>query len=264
MFQENCLVVVIDSKKRKYIFELKKDGVFHYHKGQIKHNDIIGKNQGCIVYSSQNEKLLVLKPTLTDYILFKLKRAGQIIYPKDIGQILVLGDIFSGAKVFECGTGSGALTLFLLRAVGESGIVISCDIRQDMLEVAKKNIENYYKKPTEEIKNLKLLNLDFKQQIPEENNFDRAIIDIPDPWEILENLYKILAPSGLAVFWLPTVLQVFKLVDTVEESFSSKFILEDIYETIQREWQKKQQSLRPKDRMVAHTGFLIIFRKLSL
>lgn len=263
MFQENSLVIVIDAKKRKYIFELKKDGIFHYHRGQIKHNDIIGKNEGCIVYSSKNEKLLVLKPTLTDYILFKLKRGGQIIYPKDIGQILVLADIFEGAKVFECGTGSGALTLFLLRAVGENGKVISCDIREDMLDIAKKNIENYYKKPIEEIKNFKLLNLDFKQRLPEENNFDRVIIDIPDPWTVLAHVYEILVPSGLAAFWLPTVLQVFTLIDTIEKNFSEKFILQDIYETLQREWQKKQQSLRPKDRMVAHTGFLIILRKIS-
>ncbi len=262
MFQENSLVIVIDTKKRKYIFELKKDGVFHYHRGQIKHNDIIGKSEGCIIYSSKNERLLVLKPTLADYILFKLKRGGQIIYPKDIGQILVLGDVFEGAKVFECGTGSGALTLFLLRAVGEKGKVVSCDNRDDMLKIAKKNIEDYYKKPIEEIKNIKLLNFDFKQQLPEDI-FDRVIIDIPDPWTVLVNVYKILDFSGLAIFWLPTVLQVFTLIDTIEKEFSDKFILQDIYETLQREWQKKQKSLRPKDRMVAHTGFLIILRKCS-
>lgn len=261
MFKEKDFVLLVDRKNKKHIIELKKDGVFHHHKGKINHNDIIGKVPGFFVYSSHNERFLVLKPTLTDFVLHKLKRGGQIIYPKDIGQILVLGDIYKSAKVFECGCGSGALTLFLLQTVGDEGKVYSVDIRQDMYEIAKKNIETYYKKPIEEIKNLELKIMDFKKEIPKDN-FDRAIIDIPDPWEVLENITKILSPGGIVLFWLPTVLQVFTLIDTVEKNFTTKFFVEGIYETLQREWQKKQQSLRPKDRMVAHTGFLIILRKL--
>lgn len=261
MFQEKDFALLIDTKGRKYILKLAKDNVFSFHKGQVKHNDIIGKPEGCIVFSSLNEKLLVLRPTLTEFILYGLNRKGQIIYPKDIAQILVLLDIFPGAKVFECGCGSGALTLFLLRAVGQTGKVVSADIREDMISTAKGNIEQYYGKTIEEITNLELKLMDFKQECPQEQ-FDRVIIDILDPWEVVGNVEKILLPSGIAGFWLPTVLQVFSLVDTIEKNFSNSFTLQGIYETLQREWEKNQLSLRPKHRMVAHTGFLIVYRKV--
>lgn len=261
MFKENDFVLLIDTKGRKYVIKLTSGGVFSFHKGQVYHNDIIGKPEGCIVYSSLNEKLLLLKPTLAEFVLYKLDRKGQIVYPKDVAQILVLADIFPGAKVFECGCGSGALTLYLLRAVGEGGKVVSVDIRQDMVDVAKKNVEEYYNKPVQEIKNIEFKIADIKEMQIEEN-FDRVIIDILDPWEIVEKIEKILLPSGIAVFWLPTVLQVFNLVDTIEKKLKDKFVLQGIYETLQREWEKNQLSLRPKHRMVAHTGFLIVYRKI--
>ncbi|MCX7715946.1 MAG: methyltransferase domain-containing protein, partial [Endomicrobia bacterium] len=192
----------------------------------------------------------------------QIVRKGQIIYPKDIGQILVLADIFPGAKVFECGCGSGALTLFLLRAVGQQGKVVAMDVREDMIHTTKKNIENYYNKNITEFGNFELILMDFKQSQIEEK-FDRVIIDILDPWEVIDKIEKILLPSGIVVFWLPTVLQVFNLIDTIEKNFSSSFFLQGVYETLQREWEKNQLSLRPKHRMVAHTGFLIVYRKKS-
>lgn len=263
MFKENDFVLLIDTKTRKYFIELKKDAVFSFHRGQLSHNDLIGKPEGCIVYSSMNEKLIAVKPTLMEYNLYKLKRGGQIIYPKDIAQILVLTDIFPGAKVFECGCGSGALSLYILRAIGEEGKLLAVDIREDMLSIAKENIEHFYKKSIQEIKNLELKLEDIKKLQPTENYFDRAVIDILDPWEVLDKVYQMLKPSGLASFWLPTVLQVFNLVDKIEKEFQEKILIQGIYETLQREWRKKELSLRPKDRMVAHTGFLIVVRKIS-
>lgn len=262
MLKENDIVIAVDTKGKKYVFELKKDGIFSFHKGKILHNELIGKPDGCIVYSSMSEKLIILRPTLMEYNLYRLKRGGQIIYPKDVGQILVLADIFSGANVFECGCGSGALSLYILRAIGENGKLVAADVREDMLEIAKKNIEEYYKKPIEEFKNLELKLLDLKQaQLPSEY-FDRVIIDINDPWEVVEKIYYTLKPSGVACFWLPTVLQVFNLTDKIEKEFQDKIFIQGIYETLQREWRKKEISLRPKDRMVAHTGFLIVIRKI--
>lgn len=261
MFKEKDIVLLVDTKGRKYICQLVPNGIFFFHKGQVNHNDIIGKPEGCIIYSSLNEKLLVLKPTLMEFLLYGLNRKGQIIYPKDIGQILVLLDVYPGAKVFECGCGSGAMTLCLLRAVGETGKVVSVDIREDMISTAKENIEWYYGKPINEIVNLELRHMDFKQTIPE-GQYDRVVIDILDPWEVVGNVEKILLSSGIAGFWLPTVLQVFNLVDTVEKNFSKSFVLQGIYEILQREWEKNQLSLRPKHRMVAHTGFLIVYRKI--
>jgi tRNA (adenine57-N1/adenine58-N1)-methyltransferase len=261
MLKEGNLVLLFDKKGKKYLISLKKEGVFEFHKGKIFHSDILKRKVGETVESSKGEELLILRPTLEDFVMKKLKRISQIIYPKDVGQILVLGDIFPGAKVLEAGTGSGAQTLYLIRAVGDKGKVISIDEREDMIKTAKENIEKFYQKKIKEIKNLELLakNLkDFKGK-----NFDRVILDMVDPWNYLEKVKEILKPGGILICWLPTVLQVFNLVDKIEKEFSTDFKFKGIFETLQREWQKREKALRPKDRMVAHTGFLILFWRLK-
>jgi len=260
MFKEGDFVLLVDRKNRKYIIELKKDTYSSFHFGKVQHNDIIDKNPS-FVFSSNSEKLLVLKPTTKDFVLYKLKRKSQIIYPKDVGQILVLSDIFNAKSVFECGCGSGALTMWLLQAKKDETKLVSIDCREDMVELAKKNIETYFKKPIEEIKNFVLEVKKLEEVDYEENTFDRVILDVTEPWLNLEKITKILSSYGILLCWLPTVLQVFNLIDEVEKKYSEHFYLEGIYETLQREWQKNQLALRPKDRMVAHTGFLIIFRK---
>ena len=260
MFKEGDFVLLVDRKNRKYIIELKKDTYSSFHFGKVQHNDIIGKNPS-FVFSSGGEKLLVLKPTTKDFVLYKLKRKSQIIYPKDVGQILVLSDIFNAKSVFECGCGSGALTMWLLQAKKDETKLVSIDCREDMVELAKKNIETYFKKPIEEIKNFVLEVKKLEEVDYEENTFDRVILDVTEPWLYLDKITKILSSYGILLCWLPTVLQVFNLIDEIEKKYSEHFYLEGIYETLQREWQKNQLALRPKDRMVAHTGFLIVFRK---
>jgi tRNA (adenine57-N1/adenine58-N1)-methyltransferase len=193
--------------------------------------------------------------------LKKIKRISQIIYPKDVGQIFVLADIFNGAKVLECGTGSGALTLYLIRAVGEKGKIFSIDEREDMIKVAKENIETFYQKKINKIKNLVLKRENLSNL--KEKNFDRIILDLPNPWDYLKKIKEILKDGGILACWLPTIIQVFNLLEKIEKNFPNDFDLEGIYETLQREWQKKDIALRPKDRMVAHTGFLIILRKIK-
>lgn len=261
MLKEGTLVCLLDSKKKKYLISLKKGGVFEFHRGKVFHDEILKKDWGEEITSSKGEKILILKPRLADFVLKKLKRNSQIIYPKDTGQILVWGDIFPGAKVLECGTGSGALTCYLIRAVGEKGKIISIDERADMIETAKNNIEKFFQKKIEKIKNLVLKN----QRLEEvkEKNFDRIILDLPEPWRYLAKIKEILKNGGILICWLPTVLQIFYLIEEVEKKFKNDFELEGIMEFLQREWQKKERSLRPKDRMVAHTGFLILFYKLN-
>lgn len=260
MPKEGDLILLIDKKGKKYLISLKKEGVFEFHKGKILHDEILKKEIGEKIKSSKGEELLILKPTLEDFVMKKLKRISQIIYPKDVGQILVLGDIFEGAKVLEAGTGSGALTLYLIRAVGEKGKIVSIDEREDMIKVAKENIEKFYQKKVEDIKNLKLEVSNLKDI--KENDFDRVILDMPDPWNYLGKAKEILKPGGILICWLPTVLQAFNLVEKVEKEFKEDFKLKGIFETLQREWQKRERALRPKDRMVAHTGFLLLFWKI--
>jgi tRNA (adenine57-N1/adenine58-N1)-methyltransferase catalytic subunit len=259
--KEGDLVLLKDKKDKKYIFKLEKGKTFSFHRGKIAHDEILNKKIGKKIVSSKGEELLVLKPTLRDFVLKKLKRISQIIYPKDAGQILVLADIFEGAKVLEAGTGSGALTLYLIRTVGEKGKVVSIDEREDMIENAKKNIEEFYQKKIEEIKNLILRKQNLKEI--EERDFDRVILDFKDPWNYLQKVKEVLKEGGILACWLPTILQVFELTEKVEKEFQNDFILEGIFETLQREWQKRKMALRPKDRMVAHTGFLVIFRKIN-
>jgi tRNA (adenine57-N1/adenine58-N1)-methyltransferase len=257
MLSENELVMLVDRKGKKYIIELKKGKSFEFHKGKVMHDEILKKGIGERVLTSTGEELLILKPMLADFVLKKLKRASQIIYPKDIGQILVLADVFNAAKVLEVGTGSGALTLYLLKAA--KGKVVSIDEREDMIKTATKNIEAFYGKKLREIKNLTLKKENLANL--KEKGFDRIILDLPNPWDYLEKIKEILNDGGIVACWLPTVMQVFKLVDSIEKD--SSFVLTGIYETLQREWQKRDIALRPKDRMIAHTGFLIVFRKIK-
>ncbi len=258
MFKENELVILIDPKNRTYLLKLKKGGRFSFHGGTIFHDEILKKKEGEIIQSSKGIELLIFRPTIAEYIL-KLKRKTTIIYPKDIAQIIFLGDIFSGAKVFEAGTGSGALTLALLQAVGKRGVVVSYEKRKEFLELAKSHIENYLKaNKQKDFGKLVLKNKDIEKGV-EEKNFDRVILDLPEPWKVLDQVEKILKPGGFFLSWLPTVLQVFKLV---EEAKKRKFYLKGIYEFLERKWKKEGKSLRPEDRMVAHTGFLLIFRKI--
>jgi tRNA (adenine57-N1/adenine58-N1)-methyltransferase len=257
MLSENELVMLVDRKGKKYIIELKKGKSFEFHKGKVMHDEILKKDVGERVLTSAGEELLILKPTLAEFVLKKLKRVSQIIYPKDIGQILVLADVFNAAKVLEVGTGSGALTLYLLKAA--KGKVISIDEREDMIKTATKNIEAFYGKKLKEIKNLTLKKENLANL--KEKGFDRIILDLPNPWDYLEKIKEILNDGGIVACWLPTAMQVFKLVDSIEKDVS--FVLTGIYETLQREWQKRDIALRPKDRMIAHTGFLIVFRKIK-
>jgi len=131
-----------------------------------------------------------------------------------------------------------------------------------MIETTKENIEKFYQKKIKEIKNLILKKINLKEI--KERNFDRVILDMVDPWNYLQKVKEVLKEGGILACWLPTVLQIFNLIEKAEKEFKNDFELEGIFETLQREWQKRGRSLRPKDRMVAHTGFLIIFRKIKI
>lgn len=259
IFEEEDLALLIDSKGRKYLVSLKKDATFSFHKGYVQFNDIIGKNDGVRVCSSMGEKLYVFKPTLEEYIL-KMKRGAQIIYPKDISRIIALLDIFPGAKVFEAGTGSGALTLYLLRAVGEKGKIVSYEKRKDFHETAKVNIEKFMKNKS--YGELILENKDISEGI-DEKDFDRAILDLTEPWLFLDKVIDALNPGGIIGCYLTTVLQIYSLMEEFDKKFYERLYKIGIFEILERKWEKEGLSLRPALRMVAHTGFIVVFRKLS-
>ncbi|MCX7720359.1 MAG: tRNA (adenine-N1)-methyltransferase [Dictyoglomus thermophilum] len=246
-------IILLDNKKR-YLIQVEREKVFHFHKGYIKHEDIIGIEEGSIVKSSQGANLLVLRPTYSDFIL-EMPRGAQIIYPKDIATILVFADIYPGARVLEAGIGSGALTIALLQAVGETGTVISYEIREDFAKRALANIENFLGRRENHILRLK----DIYEEI-EDENIDRIILDLPEPWRAIDKVLKALRPGGIFLAYTPTIIQAQKTVEALKATKS--FVLIETIETLLRPWQIEGLSVRPFHRMVAHTAFLTIARKI--
>jgi len=259
MLKENQIIELIDEKGKKYLIKLEKGKEFAFHKGKVLHNEILTKKEGDFVFSSKKEKLLIFSPPLRDFVL-KMKRGAQIIYPKDMGPILIYGDIFPGAKVLEAGIGSGALTIALLRAVGKNGVVISYEKREDFIKIAQKNIENFFKKVKNAGERGKLIikKGDVYEKI-EEKDFDRVIFDLAEPWRAIDNAQKALKPGGILICYNPTVIQIEKVAREIKRK---NFYLEGIYEFLMRGWDINEKSFRPQHRMVAHTGFIVVARKL--
>lgn len=258
-FKAGQIVELIDSKGRRYVFRLKKNEKFHFHQGFVLHNEIIGKEPGCKLTTSKGREVLIF-PATTSIFTLKMKRGAQIIYPKDIGAILILADIFSGLKILEAGTGSGALTIYLLKIAGAKGKIISYEQRKDFLEIAKKNIKDYFGRLPE---NLTLRQRDiYKQGIKKEDkNLDRVILDLPEPWRALLCVKDALKPGGLLVVYNPTVQQMLRVKKEMDKI--KGFFFEGMYEVLQREWKIEELSMRPKDRMIAHTGFILLARRMS-
>lgn len=263
--KEGELVHLIDKKDKRYKIALKAGASFSFSRGTISHDDIIGLEEGSTIESSLGEKILIVRPTLAEYIS-KMRKGSQIIYPKDVAAILMLADIFPGAKVLEAGTGSGALTMALLRSVGRAGKVVSYERRGDFLEIARKNIETFFDKvesagregsgkPVLKEKNI--------YEGIEEKELDRIILDLSEPWRVLKHVEKSLRNGGILLCYNPTVLQIYKLSRRLKLKYEQSFRVMGIYEVGLREWEIKGRSMRPELRMIAHTGFIFVARKCS-
>ena len=254
-FQEGDLALLIDRKGRRYLLTLEKEGTFHTHVGTLPHKEIIGRDQGEWFHTSHGQGLLALKPTLGDYVL-EMPRGSQVIYPKDLGNILVMADIFPGATVVEAGLGSGALTTTLLRAVGEGGRVITYEVREDMVRKAMANIESLVPNSS----NHTLTMGDIYQGI-QERDVDRVVLDVPEPWHAVPHAAQALAMGGILLSFLPTILQVHRLMDALTED--SRFQLFETVEVLLRPWSVTHRSVRPAHRMVAHSGFITTARRCA-
>ena len=246
----------VDRKGRQYPLTLCAGKVFQFSGEKIPHDEIIGQEDGATVTLSRGTKFIVLKPTLSEYIL-KMPRGAQVIYPKDIGVILMSGDIYPGATVVEAGVGSGALTMALLRAVGDRGVIISYEVREDFSKRALENIQRYHGKTN----NLIIRQQDIYEGILEEG-IDRIILDLPEPWRVVGHAAQSLREGGIFLCYLPTVLQVATVVKALKEA--GKFIQVETSETLLRTWHVEDNSVRPDHRMVAHTGFITVGRKVGV
>lgn len=254
-FREGDLVLLVDRKGRRYMLTLRSGESFHTHLGYIDHSDLIKRQVGDWCFTTKGHRLLALKPTLGDYVQ-EMRRVTQVVYPKDIGAILLLGDIFPGANVVEAGFGSGALSLALVRAVGDRGSVTSYELRSGQSEIALKNIAPLLP----EGHRLTIKEGDIYESIPEVN-VDRLVLDVPEPWHVAPLALEALVPGGIFLSFVPTVLQVHRLVEAL--NVQKRYQLIETVEVMLRPWHVTSRSVRPTHRMVAHTGFITTARKCA-
>lgn len=252
IFQTGDKALLTDSRGRRYLLTLQPGASFHFHRGIVAHDAIIGSPDGSRVTSTGSETLTVFRPTYADYVL-KMPRGAQVIYPKDVAILLVQADIYPGARVLEAGVGSGATTLALLRAVGAAGRVIAYEQREDFAERALANVEGYLGKA----ENLQI-HLGSIYEPVEPVEVDRAVLDLPEPWRALPQVEACLRPGGVLVCFLPTILQVHHLREEMDRR--ARWTSMWTQETLTRTWHIEGQSVRPDHRMVAHTGFLTLGR----
>lgn len=257
-FEPGERALLVDGRGRRYLVTLQSGSQFHSHLGSVEHDEIIGEHEGSSVRTSNGSRLLVFRPTMSEYAL-KMRRGAQVVYPKDIALILVYADIFPGARVLEAGTGSGALTLALARAVGEAGSIVSYENREEHHRRAAENLASWYEAMGAKADNVDLRLGDVFAEIPDAP-VDRIVLDLPEPWRAIGTITQALVPGGVLCCYLPTVPQVSR---TVEGMRTGGFGLINTLEGLVRTWNVEGQSVRPDHRMVAHTGFVIVARKLN-
>jgi tRNA (adenine57-N1/adenine58-N1)-methyltransferase len=248
-------VLLIDTKRRRHLITLEPGGEFHSHAGIVRHDDLLGCEEGCTVRTTLGARLVAVRPTLGEYVL-EMPRGAQVIYPKDLGPILMLADIFPGARILESGVGSGALTMTLLRAVGAAGHVTGYELRDDFANRARRNVEGFLGPDVP----LDVEVRDVYEGIDLED-LDRVVLDLPEPWQVVKHAEAALRAGGILLAYLPTIGQVARLH---EELVGSAFGMAQSLEVMQRGWHVDGQSVRPDHRMVAHTGFLTHARLLSV
>jgi len=247
-FREGDLALFLDRKNRKYMVTLVGDQVFHSHLGRLSHDQVIDHSVGGWYRTDRGHTLLAVRPTLADFVL-EMPRGPTIIYPKDLGLIVSLCDIYPGATVVEAGLGSGSLTAALLRAVGPAGQVISYEINEAVVSKAQRNIQQILL----DTSNLSVKIGDIYLEM-DERDVDRVVLDVPEPWQAVPGIGDALVMGGIMLSFLPTILQVHQLVMALQKD--TRFQRVETTETLLRTWHVAERSVRPAHRMVGHSGFL--------
>ncbi|MBM4258447.1 MAG: tRNA (adenine-N1)-methyltransferase [Deltaproteobacteria bacterium] len=249
-------VLFIDTKEREYLRTLKAGNRMSLHGGLLPADQVIGLPEGSLVRNSTNDAFWVFRPTYA-HLIPNLPRRAQVIYPKDVGMMLLWGDVFPGASVVEVGAGPGSLAIALLRAIGSTGKLTTIEIREDHCDMARENVTKFFG----EAPNWTLLVGDAYVGL-DVQDADRLFIDVPEPWRVLPHAAQALRPGGVIVSYSPTMIQVKSFVDELRAS--PCFTAIEVMENLVRGWHVKGLSVRPDHRMVAHTGFLTIARRTSL
>jgi tRNA (adenine57-N1/adenine58-N1)-methyltransferase len=249
-------IQLTDPKGKLYSFTITVGKEWHTHKGWIVHDELIGLPEGSVVSTTAGLKFTAFKPLLADYVL-TMPRGATIVYPKDAAMIVGLADIYPGARVLEAGVGSGALTISLLRAVGPTGKVNSIERRADFAENAHSNVSNYFgEKPS----NWSLSVGDLQDQ-NFESEYDRVVLDMLAPWECVDLAARALRPGGVFLAYVATTTQLSVTAEALKDD--GRFTEPESSETIVRGWHHEGLAVRPQQRMIGHTGFLIQSRRMA-
>jgi tRNA (adenine57-N1/adenine58-N1)-methyltransferase len=249
-------IQLTDSKGKLYSFTITPGKEWHTHKGWITHDDLIGLPEGSVVSTTAGLSFSAFKPLLADFVL-TMRRGATIVYPKDAAMIVGVADVFPGARVLEAGVGSGALTISLLRAVGEKGAVHSIERREDFAEIARENVNGYF---ANETKNWKLEVGDLQDQ-DFNSEFDRVVLDMLAPWECIDIAAKALRPGGVFLAYVATTTQLSATAEALKSD--GRFTEPESSETLVRGWHHEGLAVRPQQRMIGHTGFIIHSRRMA-
>ena len=252
---EGETALLLDRQGKRYLVTLRPGASFVFHGGRVRHDDLIGSEEGARVRSSSGLPLTVLRPRLMDYLL-EMPRHTAIVYPKDIAMLLMWADVYPGATVLEAGIGSGSLTLALLRAVGERGRVICYESRPEFIPRALSNIRRLIPEPP----NLLIREHDIYAGIPDKV-IDRLFLDLPEPWQVVPHALTALRPGGLLAAYTPSIVQAQQTIQALQDS--GRFAQLETLETFYRPWHVQEQAVRPVQQMVAHTAFLTFGRLVA-
>ena len=256
LFQVGDRVQLTDAKGKMHTITLQQNQEWHTHNGWLVHNEVIGLPEGSVVETTGGLKFLAFKPLLSDYVL-SMPRGATIIYPKDSAAILGIADIKPGVRVLEAGVGSGALAISLIRAVGPNGFVSSFERREEFANVAEKNVRHYFgEKPSNWA-----LTLGSVQDAIHEDKFDRVVLDMLAPWECVDLASEVLVPGGVFLCYVATTTQLSNIAEGIKSS--GNFTEPESSELIVRGWHHEGLAVRPQHRMIGHTAFLIMARRLA-
>jgi len=259
-FVEGERVQLTDPKGRIHTITLEAGKEFHTHRGRLAHSDLIGAPDGSTAKNTASVEYLAVRPLLADYVL-SMPRGAAVIYPKDAGQIVAMADIFPGARVVEAGVGSGALSMSLLRAVGDLGHLHSFERREDFADIARGNVETFFGGPHPAWQVTVGDLVETMPQLVEPGSIDRVVLDMLAPWECLDVVADALAPGGVLICYVATTTQLSRVAEASREH--GGFTEPAAWESLVRGWHLEGLAVRPEHRMHGHTGFLITTRRLA-
>ena len=255
-------VLLVDVKGRRYLITLDPDGEYHSHAGFVRHDQIIGKVEGSQVATTKGQKFRAFRPSMEDYVL-QMKRGAQVIYPKDLAAILMMADIHPGARVFETGIGSGAMSMSLLRAGAH---VVGWEVREDFASRAQKNVYGFLGESVSDRYDVHIADAyeGIRPGAPGmaegEPMFDRFILDLPEPWQVLAHAHEALRPGGIVVAYTPSITQAQQVSHLLGAGAYDEIVTTEV---LHRTWHIEGQAVRPNHRMVGHTAFLTRGRRIG-